>query len=425
MSEHRSNPHPHGLLQSALRYIRLSWAVLPLYAATLEGCSCSSEECPSPGKHPLTKNGLKDASVDPDVVERRWAKWPNANIGIRTGAQSGIVVLDIDPKHGGDESLAELERINGPLPDTVEQKTGGGGRHFFFTHPGRQVKNRVGIFPGLDLRGDGGYVVASPSIHASGQPYEWVPGRSPEEIEVAPMPSWLLEPDRSGRSSSETSDGEGEVRWCEGERNTRLTSVAGKLRRDRLSAESILEVLLQLNDTACTPSLPETEVRRIAEGMERYPPELTLEELLVRLGIFELDRNYAPERLQTMLERVAQWRNQKPPSALEEALGAEVRRVLRKAKVDRPAAMWDSTAPAAKKRKNEGKGSGSSLGTQLALADPDPWDQPVSGEEILQEVETLLQRHLVLPECALSANVHETRSTQRIRVGRRQRNQGC
>ena len=113
-----------------------------------------------------------------DVVE--WfRRWPDANVGIVTGEISNLIVLDIDPKHGGDATLDRLERGFRPLSSTVEAVTGGGGRHLYFAHPGGLTRNRAGLAQGIDLRGDGGYVVAPPSIPPSGRPYEWVPGRDP------------------------------------------------------------------------------------------------------------------------------------------------------------------------------------------------------------------------------------------------------
>jgi hypothetical protein len=117
---------------------------------------------------------------------------PRANIGAVTGALSGIVVVDVDPAHGGEESLAELEREIGPLPATVESRTGGGGRHLYFAHPGGHVGNRAGIRPGIDLRGDGGCIVLPPSIHPNGNTYRWIEGRAPGEHSLAPLPPFFL-----------------------------------------------------------------------------------------------------------------------------------------------------------------------------------------------------------------------------------------
>ena len=116
---------------------------------------------------------------------------PDAGIGIVTGTISGLVVLDVDVRHGGDVALQQLERDHGRLPRTVECQTGGGGRHLYVAHPAALVRNQVGLAPGIDIRADGGYVVAQPSLHASGLRYVWVDGGTPDDIAVAPLPDWL------------------------------------------------------------------------------------------------------------------------------------------------------------------------------------------------------------------------------------------
>jgi hypothetical protein len=101
--------------------------------------------------------------------------WPDANVAIATGMESGIFVLDIDPRHGGDKSLEMLENQYGSLPATLKSKTGNGGWHLFFRHPGTPIPNLISkIGSGLDIRGDGGYVVAPPSLHQSGAYYQWI-----------------------------------------------------------------------------------------------------------------------------------------------------------------------------------------------------------------------------------------------------------
>jgi hypothetical protein len=129
-------------------------------------------------------------AADVEQVHRWWRRWPNANVGIVTGAVSGLVVLDVDPRHGGEESLAALEAEHGALPRTVESLTGGGGQHLYFRHPGGSVPSRQ-IAPGLDLKGDGGLVVSPPSGHVSGRSYAWESGRAPGDVPMAVFPRWL------------------------------------------------------------------------------------------------------------------------------------------------------------------------------------------------------------------------------------------
>jgi hypothetical protein len=120
-----------------------------------------------------------------------WHRWPDANVGVRTGAESGLVVLDIDPRHGGDETLEHLAAEHGPFPPGRTVATGGGGTHLYFRHPGHRVSNDAGrrLGDGVDIRGDGGYVLAPPSRHASGGRYV-VTARGGE---IPPMPDWLID----------------------------------------------------------------------------------------------------------------------------------------------------------------------------------------------------------------------------------------
>ena len=182
-----------GPLEAALSYAARGWPVLPVHSASGGRCSCGQDGCGSAGKHPRLANGLNGATTRPDLLESWWRRWPAASVGIRTGAVSGLVVIDIDPRHGGDETLLELERTWGALPRTPEVKTGGGGRHIYLRHPGQQVRSRAqALGAGVDIKADGGYVLAPPSVHASGECYAWDVGRHPDDLGLAEMPAWTL-----------------------------------------------------------------------------------------------------------------------------------------------------------------------------------------------------------------------------------------
>jgi hypothetical protein len=167
-----------GRLAAALAYRARGWSVIPIEPR---------------GKRPLVPwRRFQSGLASTDTIRHWFEHAPDANLAIVTGRLSGIVVLDVDPRHGGADSLADVEHAAGPLPATVEATTGGGGRHLYFRHPGPVTSNRVGLRPGLDLRGDGGCVVAPPSIHHSGKHYVWVSGRSPEVLPLADAPAWLV-----------------------------------------------------------------------------------------------------------------------------------------------------------------------------------------------------------------------------------------
>jgi hypothetical protein len=182
----------HTLLDAALAYAAKGWRVFPCYEPTEHGCACRRDCGRDRGKHPRTKNGLKDATTDEAQIREWWKRWPTANVAIRTGAESGLVVLDRDDYKGGADSLEELERTYSPLPETVLGLSGGGGQHYCFAHPGSHVKTAVDILgPGLDTRADGGYIIAPPSLHKSGKQYVWEVLHEPDETPLAPLPDWV------------------------------------------------------------------------------------------------------------------------------------------------------------------------------------------------------------------------------------------
>lgn len=186
---------------AALEYARLGRPVFPCHTPAHNGCSCHSADCSSPGKHPRTPNGLRDASTDAKVVEAWWRRWPDANLGVVTGRQSGLVVVDVDPDHGGIDSMRRLVAEHAPLPSGPRVRTGSGGWHVLFAWPGREVRNSAGrVGPGVDIRGDGGYVIAPPSVHAAGDRYVWTRGGDPPQL-----PEWLhrlVEPPRIDRPAA-------------------------------------------------------------------------------------------------------------------------------------------------------------------------------------------------------------------------------
>lgn len=202
-------------------------------------------------------------------IKKWWTQWPRANIGILTGGRTGLVVLDLDPRHGGDQSLRQLEQRFGPLPHTVEQITGSGGKHFLFlSNPGAKVQSKVAIAPGLDLRADGGLIVAPPSLHACGNRYEWRPDRHPDNTSLAHLPSWLLNLDPEKRNDGPV---EGKIR--EGQRNALLHALGSSMRAAGFGLEAIRAALLTENEKSCSPPLAEAEIdQTIMQSVSQYRP---------------------------------------------------------------------------------------------------------------------------------------------------------
>ena len=251
--------NPPLCLDVALSYLARGWSTIPAAPR---------------GKRPIVAwRDYQDRFPTEAELHGWFGKWPDANVAIVTGALSGLVVLDIDPAHGGEESLAAIENRHGRLRNTVEAETGGGGGHLYFTHPGGEVRNRAGMAPGLDLRGDGGMIIAPPSIHPSGKTYRWREGRSPDEIDLATPPMWILEP----RFGGDERLGHPLAYWRdlvregvgEGERNSTLASFTGHLLWHGVDPDVILELLLSWNRTRCRPPLSDEEVIETARSIER------------------------------------------------------------------------------------------------------------------------------------------------------------
>lgn len=175
---------------AAYGYAARGWRVVPLHHVTTDrACSCDSgRTCPTPGKHPVISAWQKKASAAGADIAAWWEDNPNANVGIATGAESALWVLDVDTDKHGLASLQSLVTENGPMPRTRTHKTGSGGIHYFFTWPEFDVPNSTSYLgPGIDVRGTGGQVVAPPSVSGRGN-YTVL-----ADIAVTAAPEWLLE----------------------------------------------------------------------------------------------------------------------------------------------------------------------------------------------------------------------------------------
>lgn len=249
-------------LDWALRYAAMGWAVLPLQPRAKIPLGA------------LVPNGLLDASKDPAVITRWWIQYPDANIGIATGSASGFCALDVDPRHGGEDALFALSKKIGLSVDTITNLTGGGGFQYLYRTNDSTVRNSAGkLGPGLDIRGEGGYIVVPDSIHPSGNAYEWEGSSDPFEDGHLWADSTLLERCIAmlGPQSKPANSGDG-GKFAEGKRNAHLISEAGKARHAGLSAAAILGALQAENKSHCAPHLGDEEVRKIAESVLRYAP---------------------------------------------------------------------------------------------------------------------------------------------------------
>jgi len=232
-------------LEFALRYAAAGYGILPLRERS---------------KVPHTGRGVHDASRDDSRIREWWARWPNANVGLRL---EGLIAVDIDPRNGG-----HIDALPEQLPETCNAKTGGGGSHYLYA---ARTEGRVRRHfpPGIDIKsGVGHYIVVEPSVHRSGEQYVWRDETAPWAVKPAPAPDWLYEqpPEACG-----TEGGAG-GKIPEGTRNNSLTSLAGSMRAKGSSEKAILAALLEHNREFCVPPLPETEVRNIAASVARYAP---------------------------------------------------------------------------------------------------------------------------------------------------------
>ena len=259
----------------ALELLSYDLALIPIAWPEAGGCGCGRPGCRAIGKHPLIGDWPNKWTQDINQIDQWLKRWPKMNVGIVTGYPSGVVVLDVDGPEG-EESLRKLEAEHGPLPDTWEALTGGGGRHIFFKCPANvsELKNAVKFLPGLDIRADGGQVVAPGSLHSSGAYYQWELSSHPAETELAEMPAWLFavirDYSQGGAGKRKKYPKEGPI--LDGQRNDYLAHFAGKLRRIGCSEGVLLAALLAENEARCQPPLPDDEVKGIAKSISRYPP---------------------------------------------------------------------------------------------------------------------------------------------------------
>lgn len=261
-------------MTSPLDYVARGWRVFPCHTIERGRCSCAQGvNCSSPGKHPRTANGVKDATDNADVIATWMHRFPESNWAVACGRVSGIVVLDIDPRKDGFTSIDELEtnRAEGPLPATLTSLTGGAGRHLFYIYPeAEQLGNRTNWLPGVDVKSEGGYVILPEATHISGGVYSWSNWGHP----IAPMPSDILQALRGsglGASTGELPTSDEILRGVpEGSRDDTLFRWACRLRRQMGDDAKDAVYLLCMNAAAsCDPPFPEVQVRKCVESAWR------------------------------------------------------------------------------------------------------------------------------------------------------------
>jgi Bifunctional DNA primase/polymerase, N-terminal/AAA domain len=271
--------HQGVLLEAALDYAARGWPVFPCHWLTGICCSCGGKPNCKPGKHPLTPSGFKDAMTDAEVIRAWWKKWPEANIGLPTGAVTGIVGIDVDDTEAAWPLIKQL------LPDydfssVPRQKTGReNGWHLIFAHPGSGVHVKTGVkfLPGMDSRGDGGYIMAAPSMHVSGRQYQWK--YLPPKEKFPPLPKVLLDainsPASNGDGTKPRFDTAGALKGVpEGKRRETVFKLACKLRHADVPFDMAEKLVLEAWRN-CDPgnhSFTEREaLAQVKDAYQRYP----------------------------------------------------------------------------------------------------------------------------------------------------------
>ncbi|MBO8158846.1 DUF927 domain-containing protein [Thermosyntropha sp.] len=271
------------MLDTALKYLSLGWNVIPLQPR---------------GKKPLFQWAeFQKRRATEEEIKEWWQKWPNANIGVVTGIVSGIIVLDVDVPEGR-KSLENKE-----LPPTICAHTGSGGFHYIFKHPGGEIRNFTRRLPGLDLRGDGGYIVAPPSIHPCGEIYKW--GISPDTEKPVDPPEWLLDLLDAQSFQKETNSSSIDPKKVlagvpEGERDITLFRYASSLRARGVKKEEA-EALICIAAANCSPPFPEKEALAKVESAWKYPEGEEILQIACRAAEEITEENiFEEENLQTL-----------------------------------------------------------------------------------------------------------------------------
>lgn len=268
----------NDLAQAAQRYAELGLAVFPLHPIQPDATCACGNGCGQPGKHPITRMWQKTI-CSLTAAKSVWPPGTRRGIGLLCGPPSDVFAVDVDTRHGGEASLAELELRSGEqLPATWCARTGSGGQHWLYRWPreGPEIRNSAGkLGSGLDVRGVGGYIVLSPSLHVSGHCYTWI--TSPDECELSDAPKWLVDAVRTAtKCSKRPSEPGGMVEG--GKRHDALVSLMGLMRSWGAAEEVLVAAAEAFTEHQCEPDpdtpLDQTKALQTARSVaRRYAPD--------------------------------------------------------------------------------------------------------------------------------------------------------
>ena len=262
---------PIKMLDHAIAYARRGWPVFPIWwPVDIGQCACpEGSSCSSIGKHPLVPGGHLAATSEFGQVKAWWKCWPNASIAIATGPAAGFTVLDIDPDHGGQTTFSRMIKKFGRPDPTLVSLTGGGGRHVLWRWaPEHRCSQNVR--PGIDVRSSGGYILAPPSMHASGVRYQWHEQGHPRRVRVGVAPGWIEALLRGVRTQNGTQGAIPTGPVAEGSRNRTIFQYACRFQRQALADDDLAQQVHELNVKLCQPPLPDREVEKIISSALRY-----------------------------------------------------------------------------------------------------------------------------------------------------------
>lgn len=258
-------------LQAALDYHALGWSVVPVHTVDDDGkCSCRRRACSSPGKHPRGSwRSSMHTRLTEEQLREHWEQHPESNVGIVTGEISGIAVVDIDGPEG-EEALRDAGLPQEDWPDTPIARTGGGGWHLFVAYPEEGQRTRTDALAHVDVRAEGGFVVAPPSKHVSGNNYEWI--TEPFDCDPEDFDWTLLGEDDSGTGGDVDSSGlpswvqEALAGVGEGRRNDTAARLAGRYVGMGLGPSEVLALLRGWNERN-NPPMPEDELDTVVNSI--------------------------------------------------------------------------------------------------------------------------------------------------------------
>ncbi len=385
-------------LKSILLLLELGFSVIPIKPN---------------GKLPLIKwKDFQKRFPTEDEVKQWLKKWPDMNIAIVTGEISKCFVLDVD----GEEGYESLRKEFSNLPRTLNSKTGR-GEHFFFKHPGGFIETKSKIFSGLDIRGDGGYVVVPPSIHETDVKYSWE--FKPTEIQLAEAPEVLLDklkttikPTKKGFSSNKKSKKTvgGNFNWRkivksgakEGERNDTLTSLVGTLINGGKNFNDIYELAQEYGGN-CTPPMKSKEVGDTVvsiwnRDLKKFEPERigengTVGELIEKSKFSELNKDSSPEEIGSSVNKLISLSTNVNSTVKNLAKNRAIE-ILTELGIRQPFKLINDAQKEFDRRFGEDKGAPSSIWFE----EVDPWDEIVDLSELLGQTENILSKYLFLPE---------------------------